>query len=243
MCANVVILRRNDFELSDWTTVDTHVPLAELSAREVCRITADPEQFSGGGAVAALSAGYAAAITLLVARLSERRRRKRAGATEAYSVEQQLLDLQSRFLTAADRDLSALDALLQAQRNVRDGGSREPYIAALEAAAREPVALADDIALLLEVVQNEVTTASRFTVSDLGAAAAIGRGAAQAALLTATVNVALLRAEHINQADVDDLAARIATVAAQIDASAQEIINVTNQRIGETNATRASNGM
>lgn len=205
-------------------------PVSEATARAFCARIADPEQFSGGGAVAALTAASAAATALLVSRLADRRRRP-AVAEQAHSTQQPLSDLVERFFDSADRDLAVLDQLLIAQRELRSDGNRTAYAAALRDAAEEPLRLAADIALLLEIVRNDLPRASRFTVSDLGAAASLARGAAQAALLTASVNVALLREESGMEVSAGELGSRIASLAAVIDALADDVVDVTLARI------------
>lgn len=172
---------------------------AELSAREFNRRVADPELFSGGGSVAALSAAGAGAVTHLVARLSARRRANVAAADELASSIDAIEQLVERFYAAADHDLIVLDQLLAAQRALKGGAPRRDYIAALFDAARSPIELAEDGLRLLDEIERQLPYASRFTVSDLGAAAALVAGACAAALLTAEVNLALLR----DEADAD----------------------------------------
>ena len=107
-------------------------------------------------------------------------------------------------------------------------------------AAEEPIRLATEIALLLEIVRGDVSRASRFTVSDLGAAAALARGAAIASLLTARVNVALLREEADMVLIATDLAARIDALATLIDDRCEEIIRQTTARIDPTTFVKRS---
>jgi formiminotetrahydrofolate cyclodeaminase len=182
---------------------------AELTAREFNLRVADPELFSGGGSVAALVAANACALALLVGRLSVRRRanvdaQAAIGATLA-SIEA----LTEWFYSAADQDLIVLDELLAAQRALKQGGARADFTAALLRAARSPLELAERCAQLVAHVNSLTPSASRFTVSDLGAAAALAAGACRAALLTVDVNIALLRDERgVDQSVVEPLAAR-----------------------------------
>lgn len=200
--------------------------VAMLTTREFCARIADPDEFSGGGAVAALTAAAAASTALLVLRLAERRGRSQAGAATG-----RLSDLVEHFLRAADQDLVVLQHLLAAQRALRAGGPRGPYSAALQAAAEEPLRLVDDVAELLDIVRAGMNFASRFTVSDLGAAAALAEGAAQAALLTVAVNVEMLRKEPEMERLADDLHQRATALDATVTRLAKDIVTATRDRI------------
>jgi formiminotetrahydrofolate cyclodeaminase len=182
---------------------------AELTAREFNVRVADPELFSGGGSVAALVAANACALALLVGRLSARRRVNVDAQPAINGTLSSIETLSEWFYGAADQDLIVLDELLAAQRGLKQGGSRADYSAALLRAARSPLELAERCAQLVAHISTLTSTASRFTVSDLGAAAALAAGACRAALLTVDVNIALLRDERgFDQSVVEPLAAR-----------------------------------
>jgi len=191
--------------------------VAKLSVEEFHALIADPDRFSGGGSVAATTAAGAAATALLVMRLNARRRTNASirdqieasiAATEAWI---------DAFHNAAQADITILNELLDAQREARDSGDRTRYLAALQHAAESPLEMAEMISELLGIVASQLPISTRFTVSDLGAAAALAEGACRAALLTAEVNIALLR--EANDADQEIAAAleqRRATVRAQV---------------------------
>ena len=166
--------------------------VADLSAREFFNQIADPDVFCGGGSVAALAAAGAAATALLVMRLNVKRRSnagKRAEIQQAIGETEAAIDA---FHAAADDDIAILGELLTAQRAARSGGSSDDYLAALTNAAESPLRMAERIAILLDTIATQLPISTRFTVSDLGAAAVLAEGACRAALLTAEVNIALL---------------------------------------------------
>ena len=171
------------------------VSCADLSARAFDRRVADPEQFSGGGSVAALVAAHACALVELIAHLALRRR---VNATHADAIQTGLIrlaSLASFFYSAADEDLVVLDQLLSAQRGQKHGRPRAEFVQALERAAESPLGVAERCVELLDTVASLAPLASRFTVSDVAAAAALGAGAGRAAIFTVDVNVTLLRDE------------------------------------------------
>lgn len=166
--------------------------VAELTAREFNRRIADPDVFCGGGSAAALACAGAAASALLVFRLSFRRKSNVARRDEIGIGIETIEQLIDDFYAAADADIAALQALLAAQRAARATGDNDQYIAALEHAAITPIRIAEQVGELLAVIVPHLPIASRFTISDLGAAATIAEGAARGALLTAEVNIGLL---------------------------------------------------
>jgi formiminotetrahydrofolate cyclodeaminase len=206
---------------------------ADLSAREFNRRVADPEQFSGGGSVAAMAAAGAASVALLVMRLNARRR---SNATQASVVEAGIAEVSSlteRFYRAADEDLWVLDRLLIAQRAAKRTGERDAYRAALTAAAESPIALARDVGALLARIDEHVPLSTRFTVSDLAAAAAIAEAAGRAALVTAEVNLALLKDDpDVNIERVRQLVDETVSLRQSLGDSATRIEREARSRLG-----------
>jgi formiminotetrahydrofolate cyclodeaminase len=208
---------------------------AELSAREFNSRVADPALFSGGGSVAALVGANACALSLLVARLAQRRRINSANQVDIAAAIAAIEAHTDAFYRAADTDLVVLDNLLGAQRGLKEGSTRAGYADALCAAARSPLELAERAATLIAVIARLVPFASRFTVSDLGAAAALAGGAARAALLTVDVNVALLRDElDLDAATLDELAERAAHARQTVDASEAAVLAAAADAISGT---------
>lgn len=165
--------------------VDT--PIRTFHAR-----IADPEVFCGGGSVAAVTAAGAAATALLVMRLNAKRR---SNASVRDVIELAIADTEravDAFGAAADEDIAILDDLLTAQQATRSGHGHADYLAALARAAESPLRIAERVVELLDAIAGQLSISTRFTVSDLGAAAVLAEGACRAAFLTAEVNIALL---------------------------------------------------
>lgn len=181
------------------STVNSNV--ADSSAREFhCKI-ADPDVFCGGGSVAAIAAAGAAATALLVMRLNVKRRSNAARRAEILNAITATEAAIEDFHAAADTDIAILNELLIAHRSARSDGNQAGYLSALTRAAESPLDMADNIATLLDTIATQLPISTRFTVSDLGAAAVLAEGACRAALLTAEVNIALL--EEAGGADAD----------------------------------------
>jgi formiminotetrahydrofolate cyclodeaminase len=214
----------------------TRSGIADLSARVFNQRIADPDVFCGGGSVAALAAAGAGATALLVMRLSLRRKRNAGLADEIRRDIERTERIIERCYAAADDDIARLDELLLAQRAAKTTGDRARYVTALEAAAESPIAMSEEISQLLDVVAAQLPIATRFTASDLGAAASIAEGAVRGALLTADVNIELLRdAAGSSTEAVDALQRRRDAVLQHVLSEAANVERATRRMIaGET---------
>lgn len=217
--------------------VDPQVqPIAGMQVAELNTIVADPSIFCGGGSVAAVSASGAAALALLVLELGARRRSNAEYREEMERSMERVRELQERLYQAADSDVTALNNLLAAQRAVRKSPDRTVYIEALAAAAETPLEIGRLCVELLEIIDAHMQQASRFTMSDFGAGAALAQGAVKAALLTTDVNVVLLEEEAGDAGDprAEALAQEAKEVLATTDKLAERIIQMSHDVISES---------
>lgn len=195
-------------------------PMAELSILDMNAAVADPDIFCGGGSIAALTASSAAALTRLVLGLAAKRKSNRDYQDAISAAATRVLQLEAEVASLADRDIEVLDDLLKAQRSLKKTDDRSEYARALKEAAESPVLIARACLELLEIITAQMDRATRFTVSDLGAAAALAQGAARAAIFTSEVNVALLENEDTVSlgTSTEALALDIADVLSSVDA-------------------------
>lgn len=178
----------------------------ELDPRAIAARITDTDDYSGGGTVAALTAASAAAVATLVLRLSARRKSNAHASDEIRRATDRVTELADAFYAAADDDSRVFRTLMETRREARRSGDWDDYHQALQDAALSPVHLSEHIVELLAIIDEQVQYASRFTVSDLGAAATLAHGALQGALLTAEVNISLLRsAETGSRIDPEEL--------------------------------------
>ncbi|MCO5175562.1 MAG: cyclodeaminase/cyclohydrolase family protein [Thermomicrobiales bacterium] len=212
-------------------STDRWEPVSSLPALEFNRRIADPDVFCGGGSVAALACAGAAASALLVFRLSYRRKSNADRRDEITAAIDALESLTERFYADADNDIASLQALLDAQRESRQTADRVPYFAALRRAALTPIAIAEGAIALIEHVIPHLPIATRFTISDLGAAATIAEGAARAALLTAEVNIELLRDDSDSVAVADELRARWDSARQRVSALVSDVERATREAV------------
>lgn len=204
-----------------------HRPIGALLAQ-----IADPGQHVGGGTAAAVAAALAGASAALVANLSAGRKSNREHADQIRADIDRLDELQSELLVAARDDEAALSTLLDLYK-VRDTPESE-MIAALERAAQTSITIARAAAEVCDIAWRQAPIASRFTISDLGAAAVIAQGAAVAAVLTAETNAVLLRKyESVDPGALKSLVDTINTLEKRATDAAQSTLELTRKRIAE----------
>ncbi len=168
-------------------TGDCRPPLGSRSVEELAAHIAAPRQHVGGGSAAAASGALAAACAELVVTLSIRRSTPADAAEQLRGWQSRLKELQAELLAAGDHDEAVLAELMAAYK--ARATDQEQH---LTAAARSVLAIAALASEVGTIAAAAVDFASRFTVSDLGAAATIARGATQAGLMTAEINIQML---------------------------------------------------
>lgn len=210
----------------------TTLRVADLSANDFHHMVSDPDVFVGGGSVAALTAAAAASTAELVMQLNVRRKSLRDLQPEIERAIREVRRISEECAEAADEDIRILAELLDAHRTWRSTGNDEPYVLALRSAAESPLRITASIVHLLEIVETQLAISTRFTVSDLGAAAVLAGGAAKAALLTAEVNIALL-GEHpgVLQEVVQELEQRRASLHEHAVATSDTLERRTRERL------------
>ena len=171
-------------------------PIQTQTIKGFQRQVADHDVFCGGGSVAAVTASSAASLMILVFGLSAT---KRSNAPLRDRIEASIARtrvLQEVLLHDADADMQALQELLESQKQLKAGEDRATYCQALFTAAAAPLSIARHSLELLEITDEMLGTASRFTVSDLGAAAGLTIGSIRAATMMCEINLALLKNER-----------------------------------------------
>lgn len=176
--------------------MDSSVSFADIRLGELAAQLADPARLSGGGVAAAASAALAGGLAELVVTLSLRRRANQAERAALLTDAARLRALRIDLLQAADRDAAAFANLMDAQRAAAASGNRLSYRAALTEAAVSPIDLAELALEVAEIAARRTPNAPRFAASDLTASVAMCRGAVEAALATAQINIALLTDEQ-----------------------------------------------
>lgn len=206
------------------------LPLIEHSVRDVVRQVADPARNSGGGVVVGLTLAGAAASAELVLRLAAKRKSLAARRGEIAALLGEVEAARRSFEDAADQDVAAFNQLVEVQREVKQlpeidrDGARDRLTTAYVRASDVPMNLARQALEFMRDAERGLEFASRFTISDIGAAAALARGAIEAALLTVEANLAYVDDDLVSgrrdemaalRAEATSIADRVLAVATQ----------------------------
>ncbi len=216
----------------------TEIRLAGLTIPDFADHVADPSRYSGGGSVGAAAAAFSASLAELVMTLSRNRKSNQPNIDIIDRDLANMRALRDRFIGTIDEDARLLDKLMALY------GSRSPeteaeYTKALILAADEPLRLATDVKSLLQIILTQVKFASRFTVADLAAAAAIGSASAFSALMMTEVNLSLLeKREPSDTEKFAEMAARRTQLSSELTALNDDIQARCNSKIQRgSNAT------
>lgn len=171
-------------------------PLADQSLRDLVRQVADPTRNAGGGVVVGMTLAGAAASAELVLRLAVKRKSLASRRDEIANLLEKVAEARRTFEGSADEDKAAFEELVAVQRSVKQLSADQAADAeqmlnnAYVRAASVPMSLSRAALELMRNAEAGLEFASRFTVSDIGAAAALAHGALEAALLTVSANLA-----------------------------------------------------
>jgi formiminotetrahydrofolate cyclodeaminase len=220
------------------------VEFGDQSIREVVAQIADPAHHSGGGAIAAMTLAGAAAVVELVIRLAYDRPSQVQHREVIEPLLRETIEIRQRALTGADKDLAAFNRLLQAQQGVKDArednkmAAQESLQLAWLEAASAPAELAADALALIEVVKHALPFGTRFTVSDLGAGAALANGTIRAAILTVEANLSYVTGDRGSTLRLrcHQIQSAASEMASEIEGKSRERINRVRRKKTETNA-------
>lgn len=216
------------------------------TAAELLDATASAQPTPGGGSVAALSGAYGAGLLSMALNITHakalkkaQRAAERAGEAADLPAPPQALEViggvRTRLRALADEDVAVFRQFVAAAR--RPGGTpeadaeREGALAeASEAARAVPLEIARQCAAALAAAEGLAGEVHPEVVSDVGAGAALLRGAAQAALLTFEINLRSLSSDER------------ARLSAQRDALERECAERAGRVLGEVRAQWQGDG-
>ena len=206
--------------------------LWEQSAADLLRAASNHQAAPGGGGTAALSGAFGAALVHMAAVISRQKALKAEGTSGDWDTVMAELDGHLRALRAlADADVEAFGQFVEAVRQPRT--TEEEQVSRAEA-LEEAGDLSRAVPLRIEQACVETLGAAERllphthpqVVSDVGAGAALLRGALDAALLTLEINLRRLNEEERRplQAERDRLAAAGHEGAARVLAGSRQRI-------------------
>ena len=181
---------------------------ADLKISEFTEQLSSDMPVPGGGGASALCGALAAALGSMVAALTVGKKKYAEVQPEMEKIREEAGRLAGELLDLIDKDAEEFRTLSQAYslpRSTAEEKARREKIMekALLKAALSPLHIMEKAAEALPLIKAAADRGSRLAVSDAGCAAAILKGALQAAALNVTVNTRLMKdrgkAEELNR--------------------------------------------
>ena len=195
--------------------------MQEMNVRELAELTASNAPAPGGGAIAALSGAFGAALAAMVGSLTLGKKGYEGVQTEMAEMTAGANDLMQRLLAAMDEDAGSFNGYMAALAMPK--GTEEEKAArraamqeALKSASLVPLNTAKTAAEVFPLAEAAVRSGNRNAVTDGLVAAMMARTAVLSALLNVKINLGSIQDEAFVQAlkaQCDDL--QVEAVAAE----------------------------
>ena len=200
--------------------------------KEVLRSIASSEPTPGGGSVAALALAHAHSLAMMVARLTEGKKKWADGHETAQSVISESQAGLAESLRLAEIDAEAFESVMSAYRlpreteeekEIRKKSIRDATIGAAEA----PLATASSARKLLSSLERLCESCNENALTDLASSSELCLSAVKIAAMNVRINL-----NFIDGDDVDRLSSQIDKVVQQSTTSAEAIALKVNERLG-----------
>ncbi len=200
--------------------------------KEVLRSIASSEPTPGGGSVAALALAHAHSLAMMVARLTEGKKKWADGHETAQSVISESQTGLAESLRLAEIDAEAFESVMSAYRlpreteeekEIRKKSIRDATIGAAEA----PLATASSARRLLSSLERLCESCNENALTDLASSSELSLSAVKIAAMNVRINL-----DFIDGDDVDRLSSQIDKVVQQSTTSAEAIALKVNERLG-----------
>ncbi|MBQ7871143.1 MAG: cyclodeaminase/cyclohydrolase family protein [Oscillospiraceae bacterium] len=172
--------------------------LAELKVTEFADVLASEAPAPGGGSTAALEGALGAALTAMVCRLTEGRKKYEEHQDHVLAVKEQATALQARFIDVMDRDTEAFMVISNAygmpKATDEEKAARSAAIqAGLVKSTETPMEMMELAAETIELTASLLGRFNTASASDLGVGALSLRAAVQGAWLNVLINIGSLK--------------------------------------------------
>ena len=199
---------------------------------EVLRSIGSSDPTPGGGSVAALSLAHAHSLAMMVARLTEGKKKWAEGHEVAQYVISESQVGMAEAMRLAEIDAEAFESVMAAYRLPRDTEDQKTERTksirnATIGAAEAPLATASGARKLLSSLEKLCVSCNANALTDLASASELSLSAVKMAAMNVRINL-----EFIEGDDVDRLASQINKVVHKSTASAESITLKVNERLG-----------
>ncbi|MDD4834670.1 MAG: cyclodeaminase/cyclohydrolase family protein [Lutispora sp.] len=172
--------------------------LADKNIKVFLEETASSAPVPGGGSVAALSAGLAAALTAMVANLTIGKKGYEGLEEEMRSIANEAAEYREKFLEYIDKDCESFNGVMAAfklpKETEEEKEIRKNQIqAGLKSAALIPLEVAQNALKMMSIVEKAVEKGNKNAVTDGAVAAMMARTAALSALYNVKINLGSIK--------------------------------------------------
>lgn len=184
--------------------------LTEMNLKTFGEAVASNEAVPGGGSVSALAGSLAAALAVMVARLTQKKEAFASVVPQMTALEEQACQLQSQLLSAVDRDADSYRMVLSAFRRPKSTEEeKQARRRAIQMAFKQAIDVPLEVATLSVEVMDLATQAIRngnpVMVTDAGVGLLLARSAALGALMNVKINLTSID----DPAMVDDVSEKV----------------------------------
>ncbi|MCR4404420.1 MAG: cyclodeaminase/cyclohydrolase family protein [Candidatus Acetothermia bacterium] len=178
----------------------------------------------GGGAAAALAGALAAALTAMVASLTQGKKGYEAAQPEMERIAREAGALRDRLARLLEEDVAAFEGVVAAHRLPRADPARALSVEeALKRASRVPLETAESCLGVLRLAKIAAARGKKEAVTDAGAAVALAYAGLEAALLNVRVNLLAIQDEAF-AAEHSERAEALATAGSRLKGEALKLV-------------------
>lgn len=172
--------------------------LADKTVKVFLEETASSAPVPGGGSIAALSAGIAAALTAMVANLTIGKKGYEGLEKEMESIAKEAIEYRENFLKDIDRDCESFNRVMDSfklpketdeEKEIRKNKIQE----ALKSAALVPLEVAKNALKIMDIIDKVVVKGNKNAVTDGAVAAMMARTATLSALYNVKINLGSIK--------------------------------------------------
>jgi len=200
--------------------------LADMNVKEFLEKTASNSPVPGGGSVAALSAGLAAALTEMVANLTIGKKGYEEAEEDMKEVAKKGMSLRLQFVKDIDKDSDAFNEVMaafklsketdeekEARKNAIQEGSKSATLV--------PLQVAEDAFSMMEIIEKVVEKGNKNAVTDGAVAAMMARTAVLSALYNVKINLGSIK----DTTFVEDVSKKVNELESQINEIEKKILS------------------
>ncbi|PAB59318.1 cyclodeaminase/cyclohydrolase family protein [Anaeromicrobium sediminis] len=199
--------------------------LADLNVKEFLNKTASNEPVPGGGSIAALSGGIAAALTEMVANLTVGKKKYVEVEEEMKEIAKKAEEFRTEFVLDIDRDSDAFNEVMDAFKLPKETDEdkakrREAIQAGSKSASLVPLSVAKKALEIMEIIEVVVVKGNQNAVTDGAVAAMMSRTAVLSALYNVKINLGSIK----DEAFVEEVSAQVEEIESKVEEVEKRIL-------------------